>query len=119
MPWAIKVPCRGCGRPVVKGYCDSCTDAGKGKVVRQTSAQRGYGHRWRKQSKAFLDDHPLCAGYPIGAHGERAVTAECVDHIVAHKGDMDLFWDQDNWQPLCLGCNSRKAATEEGGFGHP
>lgn len=24
-----------------------------------------------------------------------------VDHIVPHKGDMALFWDSQNWQPLC------------------
>jgi 5-methylcytosine-specific restriction protein A len=41
------------------------------------------------------------------------------DHIVAHKGDMRLFWDPKNWQSLCGPCNSRKAALEEGGFGRP
>ena len=24
-----------------------------------------------------------------------------VDHIEPHKGDMALFWDQDNWQSGC------------------
>lgn len=39
-----------------------------------------------------------------------------VDHIVAHKGDMGLFWDQANWQALCKPCHSRKTATEDSGF---
>ena len=42
-----------------------------------------------------------------------------VDHIEPHKGDDTLFWDQDNWQPLCKPCHSRKTATEDGGFGNP
>lgn len=41
-----------------------------------------------------------------------------VDHRKAHKGDMRLFWDRSNWQPMARGCNSRKAVREEGGFGH-
>ncbi len=27
--------------------------------------------------------------------------ATVVDHVVPHKGDADLFWDRDNWQPCC------------------
>lgn len=30
---------------------------------------------------------------------------------------MRLFWDPKNHQSLCDGCNSYKAAKEEGGFG--
>ncbi|MCP1998245.1 MULTISPECIES: hypothetical protein [Nitrobacter] len=24
-----------------------------------------------------------------------------VDHVVPHRGDMTLFWDQARWQPSC------------------
>jgi 5-methylcytosine-specific restriction endonuclease McrA len=24
-----------------------------------------------------------------------------VDHVVAHRGDHQKFWDPDNWQSLC------------------
>ena len=44
--------------------------------------------------------------------------SECVDHIVPHKGDQQLFWDQSNWQALCRRCNSIKCARLEGGFGN-
>jgi 5-methylcytosine-specific restriction endonuclease McrA len=47
------------------------------------------------------------------------VPAKCVDHIQAHKGDMKLFWDPNNWQSLCISCNSAKAVAEEGAWGHP
>ena len=31
----------------------------------------------------------------------RVEPATVVDHIIAHKGDLKLFWDSANWQPLC------------------
>lgn len=31
----------------------------------------------------------------------KVVAANVVDHIVPHKGDEKLFWDEDNWQALC------------------
>lgn len=118
MPYAAKVPCKGCGQPVNGGWCEACRTQGKAKDRRLTSTQRGYGSRWQKASQAYLREHPLCVGYPLGVHGAVAVGAECVDHIIAHKGDMGRFWDSTNWQPLCLSCNSVKAAKQEGGFGH-
>jgi 5-methylcytosine-specific restriction enzyme A len=31
----------------------------------------------------------------------RIEAANVVDHIIPHRGDMELFWDADNWQSLC------------------
>jgi hypothetical protein len=31
--------------------------------------------------------------------------ATVVDHIRRHRGDMNLFWDSSNWQPLCKRCH--------------
>jgi 5-methylcytosine-specific restriction protein A len=42
-----------------------------------------------------------------------------VDHIIPHKGDKDLFWDSNNWQPLCKTCHDEKTAREDGAFGNP
>src|SRR5713226_4875491 len=75
---------------------------------RGTSTERGYDSRWRRLRLLFLREHPLCAD-PFGDHEGRTTAAECIDHVIAHKGDMDLFWNQSNWQPLCLRCNSKKA----------
>lgn len=47
------------------------------------------------------------------------MASQCVDHIVAHKGDLRLFWDPENHQASCITCNSQKAVREEGGFGRP
>jgi 5-methylcytosine-specific restriction protein A len=41
-----------------------------------------------------------------------------VDHIIPHKGNMNLFWDKRNWQSMCGRCHSKKTAKEDGGFGN-
>ena len=69
---------------------------------------------WRKASKAFLAANPICAF----CEGRGKVTASQVtDHIRPHKGNLDLFWDESNWQPLCLPCHdSDKTRIENSGF---
>ena len=66
---------------------------------------RGYDTRWRKARKAFLQLHPLCA--ECMKEG-KLTPATVVDHIVPHRGDPRLFWDEKNWQPLCKDCHDRK-----------
>lgn len=44
--------------------------------------------------------------------------ASVVDHIVPHRGDANLFWDQSNWQAMSKSCHDRKTARENGGFGN-
>lgn len=39
--------------------------------------------------------------------------AEVVDHIVPHRGDGKLFWDEGNWQALCKNCHDSKTMTED------
>lgn len=47
----------------------------------------------------------------------RIMAATVVDHIVPHKGDQQLFWDQSNWQPLCeRHHNAAKQKQERTGF---
>jgi 5-methylcytosine-specific restriction protein A len=74
-----------------------------------------YTYQWRKASKEFLKKHPLCV------HCEREgrlTPATEVDHIKPHGGDRKLFWNTNNWQPLCKSCHSKKTAEEDGGFGN-
>jgi 5-methylcytosine-specific restriction endonuclease McrA len=59
--------------------------------------------RWRKASKSFLNRNPLCV---FCAHFGRDTAATIVDHKKPHKGDYELFWNQDNWQGLCASCHS-------------
>jgi 5-methylcytosine-specific restriction enzyme A len=76
---------------------------------RPSAARRGYGPRWRRARAAFLAQHPLCA--TCRAHG-RVVPATVVDHVVPHRGDQRLFWDESNWAPVCEPCHDAKTARE-------
>lgn len=71
---------------------------------RANANARGYNSAWNKARVTFLKTHPICAccGKP----------ATEVDHIVPHKGDQKLFWNTQNWQPLCHECHSRKTYGE-------
>jgi 5-methylcytosine-specific restriction protein A len=76
-------------------------------------APRLYGRRWGKARARFLAAHPLCA---MCARSGFTVAATVVDHIAPHKGDLSLFWDEGNWQPLCKPCHDRdKQRMERGG----
>ncbi|GMA52056.1 restriction endonuclease [Alicyclobacillus contaminans] len=118
MPSRPLKPCAepGCSALTRERYCDDH----KQRVTeydrhRGNSAQRGYDSRWRKARLAYLRAHPLCA--ECERHG-RMTPATVVDHIKPHKGDKALFWDTNNWQPLCKPCHDAKTAREDGGFGN-
>ncbi|TXH50498.1 MAG: HNH endonuclease [Desulfurellales bacterium] len=83
---------------------------------RKKTAERGYGSRWRTESKKHLRAYPLCV---ICGKSNRITAAKCVDHIIPHRGSAALFWDVNNWQSLCYSCHSRKTVREDGGFGNP
>lgn len=94
---------------------------------RTSSAQRGYGHKWQKARDSFLRANPLCV---LCSTPSRPVAATVVDHKTPPKlaeakaaGDpvqlraaQALFWDRDNWQPLCKHCHdSVKQRLEKSG----
>lgn len=85
--------------------------AGSWRTSNQTAAQRGYGYKWQKAREGFLREHPLCV--MCQAEG-RVMVATVVDHITPHRGDMRLFWQRSNWQPLCATHHSRDKQREEG-----
>ena len=53
-------------------------------------------------------DDPLCAF--CQAEG-KLVPATVVDHIIQHRGDQRLFWDQSNWESLCKECHDKKTGS--------
>lgn len=81
-----------------------------------TTAQRGYGARWQRERKTFLAQphnqfcikcrrrgllNPGTMRMDGTPETNRRRIGLVVDHIIPHKGDKRLFWNQDNWQPLC------------------
>ncbi len=120
MPSLPRKPCAHprCGQLTVPGqrYCEKHKRNHRAAQDKQrgSAASRGYGYRWQKASKGFLKQHPLCCRCEVSGF---VVAATVVDHIKPHRGDMGLFWDRANWQPLCKPCHDRKTAVEDGGFG--
>lgn len=109
MPRKAKRPCRhpGCPNLTDERYCE------EHKALhpdRPSASKRGYGSKWQRVSKAYLGKHPLC----VKCLAERKfVSATVVDHIVPHRGDKILFWNEGNWQALCKSCHDRKTWTED------
>ena len=100
-----------------KGYCDKHQSRVKQRDRdRGTAHQRGYDAEWKKQRDEFLIKNPLC----VECRKKDYINpATVVDHIIPHKGDKDLFWDQKNWQPLCETHHNIKTATEDRGSWSP
>lgn len=123
MPTHPKHPCltRGCPELVERGQarCPAHTraDTKAADEARGSSGERGYGSRWAKARLVYLRQHPLCVRCLAGG---RVTPGMVVDHIVAHRGDERLFWDQSNWQTLCdwrtpWNCHGVKTEAEERG----
>lgn len=107
MPMSPKRPCRfpGCPNLCDHGvYCNDHSDY-SADHLRGNAAERGYGGKWRNARVRFLSKHPLC----VKCREKGKLTpATVVDHIVPHRGDPVLFWDENNWQPLCRDCHGEK-----------
>jgi 5-methylcytosine-specific restriction enzyme A len=109
-------PCarHGCGGLTRGKYCDADAhlerEQQRARDRRRGSAtQRRYGSHWRRYSKAYIAQHPLCHYCErIG----RVSATECVDHAVPPSRGGE-FWDGANHRPACLTCNSRKGNRTE------
>ena len=92
-PLKANHPCNHPGCPKVTRTGPYCDDH-----LRPHSADRGYDRRWRKARARHLARHPLCVQCEAIGRVEAATE---LDHIIPHRGDKTLFWDQQNWQGLC------------------
>lgn len=100
-----------CGKTVASGIICECQRAlrARNDSNRPTAAQRGYGSKWQRESKAFLalpQNHYCACGC--------GRVADMVDHIIPHRGNPKLFWDRSNWQPLASSpCHSSRKQSLE------
>ncbi len=82
---------------------------------RSSPTERGYNYRWRCARLDYLQRNPLCVECRKRNY---VVPATVVDHVIPHRGDETLFWDQGNWAAMCAACHSRKTVKRDGGFGN-
>lgn len=107
MPRSPKRPCRfpGCPNLCDHGvYCNDHSDY-TADHLRGNAAERGYDGKWRNARERFLRKHPLCVKC---RENGKLTPATVVDHIIPHRGDPILFWNENNWQPLCRDCHGEK-----------
>ena len=106
MPRKPKRPCLhpGCPRLTDQTYCEEH----RGQYARESASGRGYDSAWRRARSRYLRRNPLCVEC---LKEKRLAPATVVDHIIPHRGDMRLFWDENNWQPLCKACHDRKTGS--------
>lgn len=114
MPKRPPKRCRapGCNNMTHDTYCEEHSHLAPQRQAderRLSSTARGYDRRWRKARARYLQEHPLCEECD---HAGRVVPATVVDHIVPHRGDQKLFWDENNWQGLCKRCHDKKTQRE-------
>lgn len=105
----------GCGAVVTKGYCR--VHVRRIEKDRGTAHERGYDYQWEVRSVRFRRLYYLCGMRP---GDQRPVMSKCweegrvslaeqVDHVIPHRGDPVLRWDEyGNWQSLCRACHIRK-----------
>lgn len=109
----------GCGRTALPGkdFCRNHISMQEHRDRRRIFTRRGKSEQWhvlyesaewRKVRAAFLKKYPSCF-----ICGSPAVIA---DHIIPHRGDLTLFYDTDNLQPMCQSCHSRKTFKENNNF---
>ena len=73
--------------------------------------RRLYNNRaWRTRRAELLMVEPLCR---YCARQGRVTAATVADHVVPHRGDLDLFGGE--LQPLCAACHSSAKQREENG----
>ena len=107
MPKKSKHPCSypGCPNLTDSRYCEVHK-----QPDRPSAAKRGYNSKWRRLSKAYLHKHPMCVHC---MQQGRYVPATVVDHIIPHRGNPTLMWDESNWQALCKPCHDKKTGNED------
>lgn len=69
--------------------------------------------RWKRERIEHLRANPWCR---FCADRGLKTPATTVDHVKPWRGNIELFWDRGNWQPLCKTCHdSTKQRLEKSG----
>ena len=99
----------GCNVLVKSGRCVAHARA-RDRVTHDPDSKKLYNSpQWQALRAAQLAKDPWCAD--CLKRGEHMPATE-VDHIVPHRGDPQLFFDEKNLQSLCKPDHSSKTANE-------
>ncbi|AGL03635.1 restriction endonuclease [Desulfoscipio gibsoniae DSM 7213] len=119
MPRKPPAPCRhpGCPELTEARFCPKHMQEYNRQYNRKErpkySKQLYNSARWQRLRKKVLLEHPLC----VECERQGRITpATIVDHVKPHKGNLNLFWDENNLQALCKNCHDSKT-TKEGRWG--
>lgn len=95
-------PCGGLRR---NGRCDRCSN----KDSRPSAKARGYGTSWDKSKESYLRRNPFCVCCLAQGryNSKRGRTGLRVDHIAPQSLAPERFWDEANWNTICLECDLR------------
>jgi len=90
MPIKPLKPCKhqGCSEITNEKYCGKNRNLYRNKG--KSASSRGYHSKLRKASKRYLKAHPLCVHCQLE---NKLTKATVVDHIIPHRGDPVLFWN--------------------------
>jgi 5-methylcytosine-specific restriction protein A len=103
MPTRGRKLCSRCNKIVDGDHNHRNDDVGRG-----TASERLYNYKWQKARAKYLRDNPWCA---VCLTVNRYTVATIVDHIKAHRGSEELFWNVHNWQSLCKTHHDIKTGT--------
>lgn len=87
--------------------CEQHARKTRSRSKQSQESQLLYDWKWRQASLRFRQQHPLCA--ECEREG-KTTPSQCVDHIVPHRGNLELFWNEENWSALCDGHHRSKTA---------
>jgi 5-methylcytosine-specific restriction protein A len=83
------------------------------EYMKGATRSKGWYHtkEWKNLRRKIISSHPLCqAGC--------GRSSKVVDHIIAHKGNYEMFFTHSNLQALCKACHDRKTVKEMFGGNH-
>ena len=98
-----------CGGLIRSNVCTECGPKKTRSKVKREHHKLYDTQRWRRASKLFRAYNALCV---MCEQAGRIKPASLVDHVMPHKGDVELFWDETNWQSLCWKCHGVKSQAE-------
>jgi 5-methylcytosine-specific restriction enzyme A len=88
------------------------SESQKAPIVKRKRDEFYHTARWKKESRAFLMQNPLCRQCERDGF---IVPSQITDHIIPKNACRDP-WDKNNWQPLCKKHNLAKGAQDKKRF---